>query len=621
MIAKIIPLKRLPKHIDILDYTIPKTLEGSLKVGQLITIPFRTSNIFGLVLSIEKNRIIQKKLKDIIDIVIQEPLLEKPHIHFLRTISSWYGTPLGATIKMGLPPLQKRKSKEIVIQQKEKTIDKNITQKPTYHLYTNEEHHKKIIETITKGSTLFIVPEKHDIKEIKKLIPTERKNDIIVWHSTLSTKQKFERWMTIKNTKHPILIGTRGTMFLPIENLENIILDKEHSEHHKHWDQAPRFHTKDVATLLSSIYQSNVHLMSFSKSAESYFHIHKGTYEEQPQKNNTQKQQPTLLSMADERRGRNFGVFANASEELITTAKEDIFVLVNRRGFATIAGCNACGFHETCNTCEQPYVFHEKTNKLHCHYCQTKKDLHKTCPTCHAPISQLKGAGTEFVEKEVQKLHTNRNTHHIVRIDGDTLKIHLEKDNKPRIIIGTKKAIPYVRFTQTTGIIITDIDKQLSMPEYLAQEQAWHTIQTLNYKRREDSAYYIQTWNKRHIVLRGIKENDRWYRTDLSARKKLSYPPYTYLVRYFYGDEVEQSSKKEAVKVYNKLKIALTTHQKDSTITAPIAMHPKYMRKKYWYMITVKLPITSWQKDLPWINTHIPQHWKIDPNPISFLSP
>ncbi|MBT7755225.1 MAG: hypothetical protein HN726_03445, partial [Candidatus Magasanikbacteria bacterium] len=113
MIAKIIPLKRLPKHIDILDYTIPKTLEGSLKVGQLITIPFRTSNIFGLVLSIEKNRIIQKKLKDIIDIVIQEPLLEKPHIHFLRTISSWYGTPLGATIKMGLPPLQKRKSKEI----------------------------------------------------------------------------------------------------------------------------------------------------------------------------------------------------------------------------------------------------------------------------------------------------------------------------------------------------------------------------------------------------------------------------------------------------------------------------------------------------------------------------
>ncbi|MBT6334652.1 MAG: hypothetical protein HOJ29_01525, partial [Candidatus Magasanikbacteria bacterium] len=54
MIAKIIPLKRLPKHIDILDYTIPKTLEGSLKVGQLITIPFRTSNIFGLVLSIEK---------------------------------------------------------------------------------------------------------------------------------------------------------------------------------------------------------------------------------------------------------------------------------------------------------------------------------------------------------------------------------------------------------------------------------------------------------------------------------------------------------------------------------------------------------------------------------------
>ncbi|HBB38591.1 MAG: Primosomal protein N [Candidatus Magasanikbacteria bacterium GW2011_GWD2_43_18] len=624
MIAEIIPIKRLPRRFSHFDYTVPEEMKENIAPGQLVRIPLKSSELFGLVLTLRETRATDTSaLKEVIDIVHAVPILSEKYLEQLQTLSQWYGVSYGTLANMMLLPLQKRKIKTISLTAS-KQVSKSAEKKITFHLYNNEQEHKQLLqEQINESANnqiLFLVPEIQYIDTLMSHLQ-EYQGDIVIWHSGLSTKEQFERWLEIRNGEKKIIIGTRGALLLPFFNLEKVVIDYEEKDNHKHWDQAPRFHVKDVAELLRTTQGVDVHLMSFSPSVDSYYNVHKKNYTS----TNCQIADVPNCQIADLTNERRAGNASPLSEKLQTQLREcteSAFLYLNRLGLATYIGCNGCGWRALCPSCKLPQTLHEKNKQLSCHYCKTTQPLPTICPACKEAIVTLSGVGTETVEKVLNEFVKEHNLpHQIVRIDSQTNFQIATLPNCPIIVIGTDTAFSYIQWQETSLIAFLDIDMQLSIPEFGAEESLWHLIQNVQYLKREDASFIIQTREPKHLIFKSLAEPDRFYRTDLNHRMKLGYPPYKYLVRYFYGHANFLEAKKVMETSVVVLKKRLQEQHKDIALTDSFDMHPRYYRGRHWFAVMARLSPESWQEDLVWLNGHIPETWKIDPHPISILSP
>lgn len=612
----------MPRGLDVFDYAIPKEFESVIRPGQLVTIPLRKSIVYGLVFSLPKKTSISSdvSVKSIESILHNEPIISPLQCRQIRAMSAQYGLSFGTIAKMCLLPLQKRKLNHIRLSPlPNNTTSKKNTPGPAYHYYTSKKEHAAVFDAID-GQTLILVPEVHMIDAILAILPKAHRKNAIGWHGSLATKEQFERWLLIRNGEKKIVVATRAGVFLPFCDLKTIIVDAEHDDNHKHWDQAPRFHAKDIVHFLCRESGAALHLASFSPSVESYYHVHKGHY--------TGKDSlaldaldATVIDMANERRGKNFSLLSETLEAALLAATSDVFLFINRLGYATSARCNDCGYTAHCEACKTPLVYHNNTAMLHCHYCQTHREMPLHCPACGSTMVQLRGIGTQQVEILIRKLFGGNLRHAIQRIDS-TGALPVKTGGKPRLIIGTEMAFRHIDWQRTELIAFLDIDKQLALPEYTADEHVWHRIREVDYRKKEASTFIIQTFNVKQLVIKSLTEPHRFYRTDLNHRRAFGYPPYQYLVRYFFGHESESIAKQSIEAVRNVLEHSLTTQKNTAILSHSIEMHPRFYRKKYWYMMLVKLaPDTGWEK-LESLNRIIPtQGWKIDPRPISILSP
>jgi primosomal protein N' (replication factor Y) len=229
----------------------------------------------------------------------------------------------------------------------------------------------------------------------------------------------------------------------------------------------------------------------------------------------------------------------------------------------------------------------------------------------------LRGSGIEKVEECVNKL-TNNKTHKIIKIESEA-KINL--GNEKKIIIGTEAAFKFIDWSQIDLIVFLSTDSQMFLPEYMAFEHVWHLIRKTQYNKSEKSKFIIQTNYPEHLIFRSLAEPDRFYRTELNLRRSLLYPPYSYLIKYFYGSPDYESSKREAERMLAVLAEALTVEKKKVKITGPVEMQPKFYRQKYWHAILVKSENASHKDNLLWLNKFFSASWKVDPRPISLLSP
>lgn len=633
--ASVIPLVRMPRRFGVFSYNIPDDLVGNLDIGHLVIIPFRTKEIFGVVVQIQTTSDSEQSLKSIRRKIGDKPLFGPNHIEMMRIFSDWYGISLSNSALLFVPPLQKRKLLAIArdVLDEIKPQEKK-SKKINYHLYIDEIEHKKYLSNAISGNTLILAPSKEVQKQIFNLLSPEQQKNTVLWDSTLGPKKKFDAWWNIRKGTKSIVLGTKSAVFFPFTRLGSIIIDHEESEYHKNWDQSPRFQTKDIAQLLANFYSSELHYLSFSPSIESYAQIFADTYnlpsrtekitkQQRLFTKNSTKQKPVIVDMRDERKARNYTLFSDAVVDAILNAHDDLFIHINRLGSATSVGCQDCGFTSTCPTCNLPLVYHEIERVLVCPYGHTKQPMMLICPKCNSSLVRLRGAGTELVEKEIRRLLSEKKTHSIVRVDSETAEIepNLSLPESPVAIIGTDMVLPYVRWDKTETIIFVDLDKQLAFPEYKANERVWHTLRYAEYMRSEKSSLLIQTFHPDHLVFRSLMEPDRLYRTELNDRSNNKYPPYTYIIRYLFGHKDPNTAAIEAKKVYNLIQNKLTTEQKSLILLPPIETQPKSYRGVYWQTLIVKASASEWPQELSWLNKNIPENWKVDPNPISLLQP
>ena len=240
MIAHVIPLRRFPRHLQLFDYVVPENLESSIAVGQLLQIPFRKSLLFGLVFDLSNET--NDKLKEVDSIVCTTPIASKPYFEYIKNISERYATSFGHTANIGMLPLQKRKLSKLKLEPLQENNSQEIARNVSVYSLHNE-HAEKLQSSINQN-TLIVAPEIYLLDEVFECLTEEQKSNTVLWHSELSQKEKFQRWLQIRNSEKTIVLSTRSGMLLPFPKLDTIIVDYEHDENHKQWDGTPRIHVK-----------------------------------------------------------------------------------------------------------------------------------------------------------------------------------------------------------------------------------------------------------------------------------------------------------------------------------------------------------------------------------------
>lgn len=620
MIAKIIPIKRIPVSIAHLDYTVPNELISKISIGQLVEIPFRSNMIFGIVKSIETNSLINPtKIKPLSKIIFTNPLISQKLINFFIEISEFYKTPIGFILKTSILPLQKRKLPKIENQITKINENKEIKiEKPVFHTYHSEQELKTCLKkNITDiGQTLILVPT---INQIANISNTLEEKEMITINGQLSDKEYFDKWCKIRSSPDIIVIGTRKALFLPWTNLTSINIIDEGNSDYKSWDMSPRIHTRDAAMILSKHTKAKINLISATPSIETYYFTKNKVYKNNGIVKNITEPSPIFINPTIERRGGNFSSISTEIIEHLKNLSGDSYLMLNRFGTANCVICNDCNFIFKCKNCKRPQTYYEKNKLLICHFCKTEQKIPMNCPNCKKSNFQFIGAGIEGIAKQLKEKLKGINKEIIIcdKKNPDSLQ-NLNSSND-KIIIGTKFAWNQINWSKIKLFTLIDPDIAFILSEYRAIEDLWQTIRSAQEKLTKNAYYYIQTNRDDHSVFQGIYNPIDFYEKEIKERRLFNYPPHKFLLKLSLGHSNKITLEENTSKLFNQLS-NLTKEMNDVIISGPITPSTQYYKKQFWTIILIKLSYQNYKKTTKNILKIVPTEWKIDPNPENILS-
>lgn len=402
-------------------------------------------------------------------------------------------------------------------------------------------------QTIQQGKTVIIVvPEIALTPLLMKYFSSKFSSEVAILHSDLTDGQKYDEYRRIVQNKAKIVVGARSAIFAPLLNIGLIIIDEEHVESYKQ-DVSPFYHAKEVAFWRGKYHHAKVLLGSATPSLESKARAEKEVFHhlKLPQRINKKAPPKTLvIDMADTK--NLYPEAAIFSQQLVKEIKirlqkrEQIILLVNKRGFATSIACRQCQHVFRCPECEIPLSFHQNQRTLKCHYCDHIEREVSLCPVCQSPHLMKHGFGSQRVEHEINKLFKEAKT---LRLDSDVAKIRLSatrilekfSQHEADILIGTQMIAKGHDFENVTlvGIVLADIG--LTLPHYRSTERTFQLIsQAVGRTGRgeKDGLAIIQTYMPHHFAIQtgSLQQYDTFYLQEMKQRKMTQYPPYTYLV-------------------------------------------------------------------------------------------
>lgn len=456
-----------------------------------------------------------------------------------------------------------------------------------------------IKKVINQGKTaLLLVPEISLTEQIINIFYDYFGNDVAILHSGLSKTEKYDEYVKILNKDVKIVIGTRSAVFAPLENIGVIIIDEEHSETYKQ-DNNPRYHALDIAEFRSKYHNCPLVLGSATPSLESMARAQKRVYtllKMDKRVNNQDLPKSIIIDMAEEVQKRNFII----SEELDKSIrnclekKEQIILLLNRRGYSTIITCSNCGFTYKCPNCDVSLIYHKTNNNLRCHYCGYTKIKDDVCPKCKEKALNYMGMGTEKLENIISEKYRAK----VIRMDADTTAnkgahdkiIKAFKNQEYDILIGTQMISKGLDFPNCTLVGIINADTTLNMPDFRSNERTFALLDQASGRAGRGlrlGKVIIQTYNPDNETLKCVQEHDynRFYLKEMNIRKNLKYPPYYYLVNIKVCSKEYEEASQNATKVVKYLKSHLDS---TSIILGPSTAINFRLKNIYRFNITIK---------------------------------
>ena len=476
----------------------------------------------------------------------------------------------------------------------------------TYLLYgvtgsgKTEIYIKWIEKCIRDGKTaIMLVPEIGLTTQIAKRFYESFGSDVAIFHSSLSEGEKYDEYLKILRGEVHVVVGTRSAVFVPLKNLGIIIIDEEDSSSYKQ-DNNPRYHARDIAIYRGKYNNIPVILGSATPTLESKARADKGVYKLLRLRNrvgNAKLPFIHIIDMESEMKKRNM-IFSDFLQNKIKeklARKEQIILLLNRRGFSTYITCSNCGYTYKCHNCDITLTYHKTTNNLVCHYCGYKKIKDNVCPKCHEESLNYYGLGTEKLEEKIKEMFPSAR---VIRMDQDTTRnkgMHERiigdfKKYKYDILLGTQMISKGLDFPKVTLVGVINADASLNIPDYRSSEVTYSLLsQVAGRAGRSDmpGEVVIQTFNPNHYVIECVKENnyDKFYLQEMNFRKNLKYPPYYYLISIkvigkIYEKTIENSQKVKKYLVDNL--------NKDTIILGPTTAAVFKFNNEYRMQIIIK---------------------------------
>lgn len=433
-------------------------------------------------------------------------------------------------------------------------------------------------EMLNRGKdSIFLVPEISLTPQMVYHFKSRFGDEVAVLHSRLSEGEKYDEYRKIVEGKVHIVVGARSAVFAPFKNLGAIIIDEEHTTSYKQ-DNNPKYSAIEIAIERAKNNNAIVILGSATPSLETYARSIKGLYTLVELKHRVNTNNLPLVEIVDMSKEKHRGSIF--SSRLITEVNkrleehEQIILLLNRRGYSSFITCSNCGYTAKCPHCDITLTYHKTSNTLRCHYCGYADKMNDICPSCGEKAIKTLGTGTEKVEEEIKKVFNAR----VVRMDLDTTSkkgshekiITAFKNHEYDILLGTQMIAKGLDFSNVTLVGVINADTSLMIPNYRSNEYTFQLLmQTAGRSGRGEKkgSVIIQTFNPEHYAITLASKHDYidFFKQEMEVRRKLSYPPYYYLI---YIKVIGKNYNKISVES-NKIASILTRELKNSKILGP----------------------------------------------------
>ena len=403
---------------------------------------------------------------------------------------------------------------------------------------------------------LVLVPEISLTPQMILRLKSQFGRRVAVQHSALNHIERLLQWQMIQDGGADIVVGTRSAIFSPLENIGLVIIDEE-QEHTYRSESAPRYSAHEVARQRAAENGALLLLASATPSTESYFAAQKGrTQLVRLTKRYGGNPLPSvqIVDMRAELASGNPREISLALEDAIRRnleAHKQTILLLNRRGYQTVAQCEDCREVLKCPKCSVPMVYHKASHKLLCHYCGSQMDPPpKNCPACGGKL-QYRGFGTQKAEEELAKLFPEAR---ILRMDQDSTaaKDAHEKllarfaDHEYDIMVGTQMVAKGLDFEDVTLVGVLGIDSLLFAQGFRAYETVFSLITQVVGRsgRAKDPGFaIIQTTDPDNPVLNlaAAQDYDAFFEQEIAYRRLGLYPPFCGLcvIGFAGGKEIE----------------------------------------------------------------------------------
>ena len=361
------------------------------------------------------------------------------------------------------------------------------------------------------------------------------------WHSGVTMTERRRCWKMVGQGGAQMVVGARSALFLPYQNLGLIVVDEEHDTSYKQEDGV-LYNARDLAVLRAAINGAQVVLASATPSLETWANVEAGKYKRLTLNSRfgpaVMPQMSAIDMRAEELHG---GKWVSPTLKAAITGRlekgEQSLIFLNRRGYAPITLCRACGHQIGCDDCDARMVEHRFLKRLMCHQCGETKPMPTVCPHCEAEdrLSAV-GPGVERMGEEVTALFPEAR---IVILSSDlygsarAMKAHIEEiaDGGADIIIGTQLVAKGHNFPQLTLVGVIDADLGLQGSDLRAAERTFQLMRQVAGRAgraEKQGVAMLQTFQPEHAVIRSILAGDEeaFWAAEAAERKAAGVPPY-----------------------------------------------------------------------------------------------
>jgi primosomal protein N' (replication factor Y) len=566
--------------------------EQAPQPGQLVLAPFGRRQTTGLVIAVKDSSEVEPgKLRELLQVRGQMPPLSDDWIALCRFAAEYYQRPLGEVALPSLPKglrtestvaldralkkvaeAQPRPDPESGVQRPQLNTEQQTavdailntegyqahllfgvtgSGKTEVYLHATERVLQRARDAGRQAQVLIMVPEINLTPQlearVRERFPTLQ---VVSLHSQLAEGERLRHWLAAHIGSADIVLGTRLAVLSSMPHLKMIIIDEEHDPSYKQ-QEGLRYSARDLAVWRAHQQQIPVVLGSATPSTESWLHVSTGRYQRltltQRAAKNAQLPKVRVIDTEINKATDGFSPLLLAALKLRLERGEQSLLFLNRRGYAPVMHCDACGWISNCRRCTAFMVLHKPERRLRCHHCSLELRIPSACPTCGNVDLQPLGRGTQRVEEYLQQAFPQAR---VMRIDADSTRrkgsAQAAFDAVHRgdvdILLGTQMVAKGHDFQRLTLVGVINPDTALFSQDYRAGERLFAQLMQVagragraaqaaaNHDGASQSEVLIQTRYPQHPLYQALLAHDYkgFADTMLAERRSANLPPYSF---------------------------------------------------------------------------------------------